>query len=107
MSHDGINPTVAQRKDPINNILLNLLYFPVVISFFDDCLNFLFRHLRTLFLSSPNILTVKQVLLDKTHTKGEASDDNRRMGRAMSKETCSGFPIPMRFGTNSPQIKVK
>ena len=58
-------------------------------------------------VSIPSIFTTTAVLFDNNQTKGEAISDNKCIGRAINIDTRSAQPIPIRFGTNSPNISVK
>ena len=55
----------------------------------------------------PVIFITREVLFDNNQTKGKASFDKKYIGLATNIETRSAYPIPIRFGTSSPIIKVR
>ena len=59
------------------------------------------------FVSTPVIFTANAVLFESSQTKGEDIKERKFMGLATNIETFSAHPMPIRFGTNSPNISVR
>lgn len=58
-------------------------------------------------LCSPNRRVMPDVLLESSHTKGDATSESARMGRATIFAARSAAFMPMRLGTSSPKMIVR